>query len=289
MSAYEAAQNGKQAIAEARTQPGSMNALIIAHYGSSQWRALSANTQKTYKNVLERMRAYCGDCRVAKLDRKAIRNIVESKSEAPTAANRILSLFSILMAHAMDLDWIESDPTQGVRKIKAKVKGFHSWTEEEVRRFEAKWPIGSTPRLALGLLLYSGQRRSDIVRMGPQHIKDGHLSVTQQKTGKALVLPVMPQLAEILKAAPKGNLAYLMTSFGKPYTAAGFGNAFREWCNAAGLSHCTSHGLRKAAARRLAESGASPHEIQVMPQSKSLRSIPARRIRSVLRMRRASA
>lgn len=64
------------------------------------------------------------------------------------------------------------------------------------------------------------------------------------------------------RPAPTGNLTFLTTSFGKPYTAAGFGNSFRHWCNVAGLERrCSSHGLRKAACRQLAETGCSSHEI----------------------------
>ncbi len=64
-----------------------------------------------------------------------------------------------------------------------------------------------------------------------------------------------------------------MTAFGKPYTANDFGNAFREWCDEAGLPHCASHGLRKAAARRLAEAGASAHEIASITGHESLREV----------------
>ena len=62
-------------------------------------------------------------------------------------------------------------------------KGFHCWTDEEIAQFEAHHPIGSKPRLALALLLYTGQRRGDVIRIGRQHIRDGVLLIVQQKTG----------------------------------------------------------------------------------------------------------
>ena len=37
-----------------------------------------------------------------------------------------------------------------------------------------------------------------------------------------------------------------------------FGNKMREWCNQAGLPHCSAHGLRKAMSRRLASRSGPP-------------------------------
>ena len=50
-------------------------------------------------------------------------------------------------------------------------------------RFEAKHPIGSKARLALALLLYTGQRRGDVVRLGRQHIRNGVLFLLCHKFG----------------------------------------------------------------------------------------------------------
>ncbi len=52
-----------------------------------------------------------------------------------------------------------------------------------------------------------------------------------------------------------------MTAYGKPFTPAGFGVRFRDWCNQAGLPHCSAHGIRKAASTRAAESGASEKQL----------------------------
>jgi integrase len=67
-----------------------------------------------------------------------------------------------------------------------------------------------------------------------------------------LSLPIRPELKTILDATPSGQMTFLVTAFGRSFTANGFGNWFREKCDEAGLSHCTAHGLRKAAAARLA-------------------------------------
>jgi integrase len=108
--------------------------------------------------------------------------------------------------------------------------------------------------------------------MGRQHINDGAICVRQQKTGREVWVPVHEALAPILgEASP--NLTFLLTDQGKPYTAAGFGNWFRDQCRAAGLHGCSAHGLRKAAARRLAEAGCSTHEIAAITGHASLKEI----------------
>jgi integrase len=115
------------------------------------------------------------------------------------------------------------------------------------------------------LLLYTAQRRSDIVGFGPHNVNTGKLTFTQVKNARnkavTLTIPILPQLAAIL---PDTKSTWLLTEHGKPYTAAGFGNWFRRMCNDAGLPHCSAHGLRKAAATRLAESGASERQIMAI-------------------------
>jgi integrase len=127
--------------------------------------------------------------------------------------------------------------------------------------------------LALALLLYTGQRRGDVVRMGRQHIKDGVLTLRQMKTGAELAIPVYAALEMVIADTATEHLTFLTTAFGKPFTAAGFGNWFREQCNAAGLPHCSAQGLRKAAARRLAEAGCTEREIGAATGHTSLREI----------------
>jgi integrase len=153
-----------------------------------------------------------------------------------------------------------------VKRNKAeKTTGYKTWSDADIERFEAKHPIGTKARLAFALLLYTGQRRGDVVKMGPQHIYKGVLTIDQGKTEGGeeshLEIPVHPKLREAIDATPSGHLNFLMTSFGKPYIAAGFGNWFREHCDEAGCPGLSAHGLRKAAARRLAEIGCSAHEI----------------------------
>jgi integrase len=122
---------------------------------------------------------------------------------------------------------------------------------EEVVQYEERHPIGTKARLALCLLLWTGVRRSDVVRLGKQR-DGGWLKLTQTKNHKrrpvTIEIPILPQLQRMLDASPTGDMAYLVTEYGRPFTVPGFGNKFRQWCNQAGLRQCSAHGLRKAGA-----------------------------------------
>ena len=173
---------------------------------------------------------------------------------------------------------IKEDPTVGIKPAKAaKTEGFHSWTEAEIAQYESHHAIGSRARLAMALLLYTAQRRSDIVRMGPQHVRNGTIVVRAQKTsrttGETLEIPIHPALAEVLAATPSAHLTFLTTEAGAPFAAAGFGNKFREYCDAANLGQCSAHGLRKAQCRRLAEARCSAPEIMAISGHKNLRTV----------------
>jgi hypothetical protein len=107
-----------------------------------------------------------------------------------------------------------------------------------------------------------------------QHIRNGLLHVTQEKTGKPLALPIHPELATILAAVPATQMTFVMTLRGKPFTPHAFTAWFAEACDKAGLpSTCTFHGLRKAACRRLAEAGCTPHEIMAISGHTTLKEV----------------
>src|SRR5262249_18468205 len=160
----------------------------------------------------------------------------------PHAALNWLKTFRHFFRWCLDRKLIRNDPTFGIKLKIPKSDGHHAWTETEIQQFEARW----RPRLALALGLYTAQRRGDVVRIGRQHIRDGVLTVRQQKTGVVLAIPVHPDLAAIIAATSVGHLTLLVTVTGKSYGANDFTGQFRAWCDAAGLpGHCVFHGLRK--------------------------------------------
>lgn len=247
-----------------RIEAGTVGALIGLYYGTAGFTGLAASSKKTYRSTLERFRAAHGSKRVASLERRHIKAIIGAMSATPAAANKLLDKLKLLMTLAVDEGWRKDDPTLGVKGFSQKTEGFHTWTEEEIRLYEDRHPIGSTARLALALMLFTGQRRSDVVKMGPQHLDGARIKVRQQKTGAQLSIPLHPTLEEILAAVPRDRFTFIVTELDRPFSAAGFGNKMRDWCDQAGLPQCSAHGLRKAAARRLAEAGCTNQQIKAI-------------------------
>jgi integrase len=274
MAAYEEALAGQPApVGAERTIPGTLRALAVSYFASPPFQTAKPSTRYTYRNVIDRLCAEHGDKRVALLQRDHVVKLLAARAETPATANALRRSLRALMQHAVEIGMRTDDPTRDVRKLPtAKGEGYHSWTEAELEQFERHHSIGSRARLAFALLLYTGQRRSDVVRMGRQHVSDDAICVRQVKTGREVWIPIHEALAPILAGA-SANLTFLLTDQGKPYTAAGFGNWFRDQCRAAGLHGCSAHGLRKAAARRLAEAGCSTHEIAAITGHASLKEV----------------
>jgi integrase len=251
-----------------------MNALVVAYFGSQQFKSLSSATQATYRGIIENFRVTHGEKRVRTLQSKHVARMMAEKAATPAAANNLLRMLRMLMRYAIVNDWRRDDPTAGQRAFRIRNGGFHTWSESEIAQFEARHPVGTRARLALALLLYTAQRRSDVVRMGRQHIRDGVLTIRQQKTGATVEIPLHSHLRAVLSAARGEHLTFLVTSSGKSFTPAGFGNWFRERCNEAKLPQgCSAHGLRKAASRRLAEAGCTAHEIMAITGHQTLKEV----------------
>jgi integrase len=274
--------------------PRSIRALAVQYYDSAAFKALKPITQGVYRNIIEKL------CRETDMDGKPlgdkssvmlrssdVEKLMEMRADKPDSANGLRRVLREMMKVAKKLEWRNDDPTQGVKKIKPKKKGgFHRWTDAEIGKFEEVHPVRSRARLAMALGLYTGQARQDVILMGEQHISeeidtegDAYEVLnwvrkkTEDKTGLELSIPVHPELRAIIDATPSGHLTYLVTEFGKPFSAAGFGNWFRDRCNEAGLKHCSFHGLRKAAATRLIDAGCDVVEAAAITGHASLREL----------------
>jgi len=297
MAAYTEAMAGqqRQIARNGRVIPRSIRSLANAYYDSAAFGALKPITQGVYRNIIERFcrethsdgQAY-GDKSAVTLTSHHVEQLMQVRANKPDSANGLRRVLRKMMKVAVKLEWRENDPTLGVKKIKPKNKsGFHRWFDQEIAQFEARHPIGSKARLAMALGLYTGQARQDVVAMGEQYIAreyDPELGreveilnwvrkKTEDKTGLELAIPVHPQLRQIIDATPSKHLNFLVTEFGAAFTAAGFGNWFRDRCREAGLAHCTFHGLRKAAATRLIDAGCDVVEAAAITGHASLKEL----------------
>lgn len=226
---------------------------------------LQTGDRPVRRGILQQIAALGGALPANELSAKHIRRWRDQRADRPESANGLVKALRQVYAFAVEYEFIDRNPAKDVPYLASNADGFHAWTIGEVLQFEKTHPIGSKARLALALLLYTGQRRADIVRLGRQHVTDGWIQLTQQKNERrrpvTIEMPLISELRSIIDASPTGDLTYLVTEFHRPFTSNGFGNRFRKWCDEAGLPQCSAHGLRKAAASRLAELGCTELEI----------------------------
>jgi integrase len=267
---------------EARRQfpRGTLGWLGVQYFASSEFQALEGKSQSTRRGVLEACFQEphtdddpepMGFCPLAKLTPQKIKRLRDLKKGLPGAANNRRKYLSAMFGWAIEdaePPLMKTNPTRDVKRVKNPTDGFHTWTVDEVHQFETHFPVGTKARLALAILLYTGMRRGDMVGVGRQHVKDGWLRFTPRKTlykrQRLSEKPLLPQLAEVIAASPCGDLTFLVTEYGRPFTAAGFGNWFRDRCNEAGLPQCSAHGLRKAGATLAAENGATVNQLMAI-------------------------
>jgi integrase len=261
-------------VKKPNTNSGTIRWLCVQYFKSAAFKQLKQNTQKVRHGILDRFCLEHGEKRFSHLRPKDLMKIRDKMTDRPESANGLTKALRQLFKYAIAYDHIASNPASDVGYLKPNnPDGFHAWTLAEVEKFEATHPIGTKARLAMSILLYTGQRRGDVIGFGRQHISDGWLSFTQQKTGKAMEIPVLSVLREIIDASPKGDLTFIVTEFNRPFSSAGFGNRFRKWCDEAGLKQCSAHGLRKAAAARLADIGCTTLEIMSITGHDSIKEV----------------
>jgi integrase len=187
-----------------------------------------------------------GDAPVSAFTPMHIQKLLDRKAETPEAANDRRKVLNGMWAWGLLRGYAATNPVAATKPFKTDSDGHIPWSWQEINRFAERHPAGTKPYLALALLLYTGQRLSDVIRMGRQHVRNGALHFRQKKGGREMGLTIVPGLQAALDTVPTGQLTFLVTEFGKPYTAAGFGNWFRRRVREAGLADRSAHGLRKS-------------------------------------------
>lgn len=276
---YEALK-GKHAVIKNRHIPRSVNDLLTRYYRCPDFAMKGADDDRNRRRlILEKFRAEFGNDMVADFTFEHIEAVLIAKTEkklnakgrmvgGQVAAVNLRKQLRRVFAHAKKLKWITDNPvleadTVGLRRI----KGYTTWGESHILQYQQRHPIGTKARLAMEIILWTGQRRGDARLFGPKHISaDGKINYQTNKTGADIWLPVARDLRRALDAMPTvGISTYLVTAYGKPFSKDGFGNKFADWCIEAGLTgEYRAHGLRKAIARRMAQLRGTDEEMMAV-------------------------
>jgi site-specific recombinase XerD len=258
-------------------KPGSFRYLCIRYYGSATFKVLDVSTRNWQRRALDEISQEHGAKPVAMMAPRHVRKIRDAKIDTPAAANQRIKALRAMFSWANEADETTVNPTVGVKKLRYAKRGHHSWTPEEIDQYKERHQIGTQARLALDILRYTTGRREDAPRLGRQHVGDGRVRFRQAKNEHLnpidIDIPLHPELAASIAATSVGNMTFLITEYGKPFTANGFGSKFKDWCRQANLPHCSAHGVRKATSVALAEAGATPHEIMAVTGHQTLEEV----------------
>ena len=247
------------------SKAGTLAWLIERYRETAAWTDLSPATRKYRENVFLQVLKSEADYRAAKITQAAIMAGRERRA-TPVQARKFLDAMRGLFRWATKAGLVKNDPTLGVENPKRKKSdGFPPWTEEHVAVYERRWPVGTRQRVWLDVLLYTGLRRGDAVRLGRQHVRNGIATIKTEKSGFTVevTLPILPVLETTLKTGLCGDLTFIIGESGRPLTKESFGNLFRDAARQACVPG-SAHGVRKIAATRAANAGATVAQLEAI-------------------------
>lgn len=250
------------------------NWLFDQYFRSAAFKRFDPATQKDKRSVLGRFAETAGELPYKKYRQEDMARSQAARAATPGAADKLVKVLRAVFNWAISQKppLAAINPAVGIAPINRKKGGFHTWTPAEIDKFRDYWRIGTKPRLAMEVMIAIGARRSDAAKIGPkdEFVRDGvrWLRFTAHKQRNRFPVEIEARLTkgmiEAIEKTETGQGAYITSARGAPYTIESFGNAFSRWCEEAGLPHCSSHGLRKAAAVAYAEAGASAPEIMAV-------------------------
>jgi integrase len=262
-AAYHAIIAGTPTADSSQFNAKTLGWLIEQYRESVVWSKFASETRRQREGILRAICKSAGRESYLRVDKSTIEKGIERRQDRPHAARHFLQTMRGLFAWAVKAKHVSIDPTKELKAIPTRTDGYVPWTDEWCDRFEKRWVKGTRERLAYDVLLYTGLRRGDAVRLGRPHVRNGIASVRTEKTGQLVTIPVLPPLQDSLEAGPIGELTFIASEHGQPMSKQAFGNWFRRACRKANVPG-SAHGLRKAGATRAANNGATEAQLEAI-------------------------
>jgi integrase len=264
---YQAALEGNTPEApRGKAKAGSLAWLIERYREVDAWKSFSLATRRQRENIFKQIIATAGNEPYTAVTSATIAAGRDRRVATPFQARHFLDTVRGLFEWALEAGLVKTNPAAAVKYPTLKSgAGFPVWSEDDVDAFERRWPLGTKERVWLSVLLYTGLRRGDAVRIGRQHVRNDVAVIKTQKSGEKIEvhLPLLPPLLEALRAGPTAELAFICGANGKRMTKESFGNAFSDACRKAGIKK-SAHGLRKVGATRAANNGATVAQLNAI-------------------------
>jgi integrase len=262
---YLAARASTIPKSQARAALGTLEWLIEQYRASGDYAKLSYATRRQRDNIFKGIVARAGHVPVRAITSGNVKNGMDERASTPAQARHYFDTLRGMFRWAVAAQHASGDPTSVLdRPSPIEGEGHEPWSEDDIAAYEARWDAGTHQRVWMHVLLHTGFRRGDAVTFGRQHVRDGVATIKTEKTGTEVTIRLPAELLDTLAIGPTGDLAFIVGKNGKPLTKEGFGNLFRAAVKAAGIINRSAHGLRKTAATRFAEDGASEAELDAL-------------------------
>lgn len=218
------------------------------------------DTRALYLRQIRIARAGFGATPAEQMRASMIRGVVEGLADRPGAGNNFLGTMRAVSTWAVVRDHLPMSITEGVEPY-ASSGGHKPWTDAQVQAVRDK--LTGAVRRGVLLMLYTGQRGSDVVRMGPTDVDGNGIMLAQRKTARPVWCPIVTELAAEMEGWERRPGPFVRQASGRPYTRKLFSKHFDEARAAVpALAGVTLHGLRATAVIRLRRAGLSTAQIQ---------------------------
>lgn len=241
-----------------RVASRSFAALIKSYRASPRYRNLKPRTGKDYDKYLDFFQKIMGDRNPAHLQRKDVIRLRDTNAEKMYFANYSLRVLRVLMEHCVDLGWRETNPARGVSELKTSKSEREPWPQDLLEVYRNQCPLGTRERLVMELCVGTGQRIGDVLEMRWSDIQEGGFVIRQNKTGKELWVPILPELQVAMDAASRHSVFILTNERGtNRWSYRGASQAVRNVRERIGADRYDIHSWRYNAACELVEAGCS--------------------------------
>lgn len=249
---------------------GTMAALVEAYKASSDYRKRAAKTRKDYMRYLDYYAENFGDLPVSEIDREFVLELRDKFQDTPRTADYMIAILRRILNFAVDRHktfGLKLNPALRPGRLH-ETEGYQPWPDALIAAFRQK----AYPELRwlMEMGLYTGQRGEDCVPMLWSHYEAGMIAVAQQKGGARLMITAHRDLRTVLGEMPRRAAVILTTRTGRPWKLDHMRHEINETVAACGFPGYSFHGLRKNAARNMAEAGCSEKEIASVTGHKTL-------------------
>jgi integrase len=220
--------------------------------------------------------AIVGDIRFSTITKEGVLRIRQRFAATPGKADCVIVALRAMFYWAIEVGHFDHvNPAAHLGKLRDDQKGFKRCDDDQHAAICRKWRLGTPQRLAFDLALYTGARVSDLVGLGPQHVKRGWITWTESKGkgsqaikrklkhDKLQSLPVHPDLARSIAATPHGDFAFITQGNGLPYKSdSTLSDMMRRWAKQAGVEGVGPHSFRKRGATAIIDADGNETDAQ---------------------------